>query len=394
MGVFAINAPMAGKSYLIRDVPEDIRLWVEEKCAEYHVTQQEFLMRILQESRDANPTAALDLPAARRRMEQESFTFIDLFAGIGGLRLGVEKAGGRCLFSCEWDSNSQKTYKAWFGENPHGDINKIEPKDIPDHDMLVAGFPCQPFSLAGVSKKKSLGRPHGFEDVKQGNLFFVLADIVAKKRPPMLLLENVKNLRSHDKGNTWRVIKSTLESLNYSIHDKLIDAAAYVPQHRERIFIVGFDKDVFGENPDFTHPEPPKAKPKLRDILDAKVDAKYTLSDKLWSYLQSHAEKHRAKGNGFGFGLSNLDGVSRTLSARYHKDGSEILIPQKGRNPRRLTPREAQRLMGFPDDLPIVVSDTQAYRQFGNAVVPLVSEAVAKQMAKTWSTFNAKKKSQ
>ncbi|WP_353508749.1 DNA (cytosine-5-)-methyltransferase [Intrasporangium sp.] len=315
------------------------------------------------------------------------FDFIDLFAGIGGLRLGLEAIQGECVFSSEWDKFAQQTYQAWYGERPAGDINAIDPASIPNHHILAAGFPCQPFSIAGVSKKLSLGRAHGFADVKQGNLFFALADIIGAKRPAVILLENVKNLTSHDRGQTWMIIAETLEKLDYEVHAQVIDAAGWVPQHRERIFIVGFNREIFADTfPDgvpFAFPSPPQGEQvRLRDILDRKVDPKYTLSNHLWSYLQNYALKHKAKGNGFGFGLPDLDGVSRTLSARYHKDGSEILIRQGGgRNPRRLTPLEAGRLMGFPmERLEIVVSDTQAYRQFGNAVVPKVAAAVARQI--------------
>ncbi|GAB3085177.1 DNA (cytosine-5-)-methyltransferase [Pedococcus soli] len=315
-----------------------------------------------------------------------SFEFIDLFAGIGGLRLGLESIGGECVFSSEWDKHSQMTYEAWHGEKPAGDINLIEPSSVPDHHILAAGFPCQPFSLAGVSKKNSLGRAHGFDDAKQGNLFFALADVIEAKQPSVLLLENVKNLLSHDKGKTWRVISAKLDELGYEVHAQIIDAAGWVPQHRERIFIVGFRRDVFAtvfpDGVPFEFPVSDGRPHVLRSILEPEVDPKYTLSDLLWRYLQNYADKHRLKGNGFGFGKPSLDGVARTLSARYHKDGSEILIDQgPGRNPRRLTPLEAGRLMGFPmERLDIVVSDTQAYRQFGNAVVPKVAEAVARQI--------------
>jgi DNA (cytosine-5)-methyltransferase 1 len=314
---------------------------------------------------------------------QPSFDFIDLFAGIGGFRIPLEKAGGRCVFSSEIDSQAKRTYKAWFGETPHGDITQINPSDIPDHFLLAAGFPCQPFSIAGVSKKKSLGHAHGFKCLTQGTLFFNVASIIEVKRPPIVLLENVKNLLSHDEGRTWKVIKQTLEELEYRVFAKVIDAAAWVPQHRERIFIVCFDKRLFGDNPPFDFPVPPQvSRPKLRDILEPKPDRKYTLTDHLWRYLQDYAERQKAKGNGFGFGLANLDGVTRTLSARYYKDGSEILIPQKGKNPRRLTPKECARLMGFDEKYQnnIIVSDTRAYRQFGNAIVPKVAEAVINQL--------------
>jgi DNA (cytosine-5)-methyltransferase 1 len=317
---------------------------------------------------------------------QIPFSFIDLFSGVGGFRLGLEAAGGRCVFSSEIDRFARKTYEAWFGEEPFGDITTIDPADIPDHDILAGGFPCQPFSIAGVSKKNSLGRKHGFKDKTQGTLFFHVAEVVAAKKPAVVFLENVKNLCSHDKGRTWQVIQSTLDELGYTVFHKIIDAAKYVPQHRERVFIVGFRRDVFGDEPDFEFPEPPRGrKPRFETVLQKSVDAKYQLSDKLWNYLQAYAEKHRQKGNGFGFGIAPLDSVSRTLSARYYKDGSEILIRQPRGNPRRLTPSEAQRLMGFPPGLPIVVSDTQAYRQFGNAVVPPVIAAIAGQITEVFA---------
>jgi DNA (cytosine-5)-methyltransferase 1 len=264
---------------------------------------------------------------------------------------------------------------------PRGDITKIHPSEIPDHDILAAGFPCQPFSIAGVSKKNSLGRLHGFKCTTQGNLFFNIATIAEIKRPPVLLLENVKNLKSHDQGRTWKTIHDTLHELHYAVFADVIDAAGWVPQHRERVYIVCFDKYLFGNEPAFEFPVPPENSPKFEDILDENPDPKYTLTNHLWGYLQEYAERHREKGNGFGFGLADFKSVSRTLSARYYKDGSEILIPQSRKNPRRLTPRECQRLMGFPDDparFPIVVSDTQAYRQFGNAVVPKVASAVVR----------------
>lgn len=309
-----------------------------------------------------------------------AFTFIDLFAGIGGFRTALQSLGGECLFSCEWDRFSKKAYEAWYGESPEGDIRSVSPSDIPKHDILAAGFPCQPFSLAGVSKRQSLGRAHGFRCETQGNLFFSIAEIVAANRPPVLFLENVKNLKSHDRGRTWNVIRQTLDELNYWVFDKIIDASAWVPQHRERVYIVCFDRRRFRTAPAFEFPSPPADRPRLADILDPSPDPKYTLSRHLWTYLQRYAADHRARGNGFGFGLADPDGISRTLSARYYKDGAEILIPRgKGKPPRRLTPAECQRLMGFPDR-PIVVSDTQAYRQFGNAVVPKVVEAIGRRI--------------
>jgi len=309
---------------------------------------------------------------------EKQFTFIDLFAGIGGTRMAFEKAGGKCVFSSEWNKFSQKTYERNFGEIPEGDITKINASDIPDHNILVGGFPCQPFSLAGVSKKRSLNRPDGFQDETQGTLFFDICRIIKEKKPDAFLLENVKNLKSHDKGNTFKVIVKALQKeLNYDIHYKIIDAGKVVPQHRERIFIVGFRSPV-----DFEFPELKDRRPKLGDVLEKKVDRKYTLMDGTWNALQRHSKKHRAKGNGFGFGLADMKGIARTLSARYYKDGAEILIPQKGKNPRRLTPRECARIMGFPEKFKIPVSDNQAYRQFGNAVVVPVVKTVAKQMVK------------
>ena len=326
------------------------------------------------------------------------FTFIDLFAGIGGIRLGFQQNGGSCVFTSEWYAFSQKTYTANFGQDHalNGDITKVHANDVPDHDVLLAGFPCQPFSIAGVSKKNSLGKAHGFACETQGTLFFDVARIIEAKRPKAFLLENVKNLISHDKGRTFDVILRTLrDELGYTVQTKVIDAKYFVPQHRERIVIVGFREDTGFSFDDL---EIPKAGPRLSSILHpengsedaeapftegpkAKVSDKYILTDRLWAYLQAYAAKHKAAGNGFGFGLVGPDDVSRTLSARYHKDGSEILVSRgPGKNPRRLTPRECARLMGFPSDWKIPVSDTQAYRQFGNAVAVPVFSAVAAHM--------------
>jgi len=315
------------------------------------------------------------------------FTFIDLFAGMGGFRLAMQAQGGKCVFSSEWNAYSQKTYFSNFGDMPFGDITKEVTKSyIPKKfDILCAGFPCQPFSIAGVSKKKSLGRETGFKDKTQGTLFFDVADIISRHRPKAFFLENVKNLTSHDKGNTFRVIYDTLKELRYSVHYLVMDGQTYVPQHRERIMIVGFDEDVYGGKETFTFPEQHEATRSVKEILDPNIDPKYTLSDKLWAYLQNYAEKHRAKGNGFGYGLVDLNGITRTLSARYYKDGSEILIPQgKGKNPRRLSPRECARLMGYPDEYRIDrVSDVQAYRQCGNSVIVPLITAVSEQIIKT-----------
>lgn len=307
--------------------------------------------------------------------EKAAFTFIDLFAGIGGMRIAFEKAGGHCVYSNEWNKYSQQTYFANFGEQPDGDITQVEATSIPNHDILIAGFPCQPFSIAGVSKKQSLGRATGFEDKTQGTLFFDICRILKEKRPKAFLLENVKNLCSHDRGRTFKIITESLDELDYDISYQVIDGQNYVPQHRERILIVGFDRKRYGAEVDFSFDlMPADPKPVMRDILETDIDERYTLSDKLWNYLQDYAAKHKAAGNGFGYDLADLDGVARTLSARYYKDGSEILIEQKGKNPRRLTPRECARLQGFPEGFKIPVSDTQAYKQFGNSVVvPLMS---------------------
>ena len=304
------------------------------------------------------------------------FTFIDLFAGIGGMRIALEAAGGSCVYSSEWNRFSAQTYEANFGDRPDGDITKVDAADIPDHDVLSAGLPCQPFSLAGVSKRRSLGVPDGFLDATQGTLFFDVARIINHKRPRAFLLENVKNLKSHDGGDTFRVIMDTLYGLGYDVHHSVVDAGTTVPQHRERIFIVGFDSPT-----DFEFSAMPDMKPRLGDILEESVPDKYTLGDRSWSALLRHAERHRRKGNRFGYRLADINGISGTLLGRYYKDGSEILIPQKGMNPRMLTPRECARLMGFPDTFTIPVSDTQSYRQFGNAVVPPVVAQIARGIA-------------
>ena len=336
--------------------------------------------------------------------EAHDFTFIDLFAGIGGLRKGFESINGKCVFTCEWDRYSQQTYRANFPHDEHeitGDITKVNEADIPAHDVLLAGFPCQPFSIAGVSKKNALNRPHGFACEAQGTLFFDVARVIAHHRPKAFLLENVKNLVNHDRGRTFQVIHNILRNeLGYQVAYKVIDAKPWVPQHRERIFIVGFRDGSEFSFDDMNIPDPMQG-PKLSSVLhsengkekpeghftsgrQAKVSDKYTLSDHLWTYLKNYAEKHRALGNGFGFGLFGPGDVARTLSARYYKDGSEILIRQDGKPPRRLTPRECARLMGFDapgkSDWKIQVSDTQAYKQFGNAVVVPVVKAVALHM--------------
>jgi DNA (cytosine-5)-methyltransferase 1 len=373
--------------------------------------------------------ALVDLLPQPRKGKTE-FDFIDLFAGIGGIRRGFEAAGGRCVFTSEWNEPAVRTYKANYHSDPathtfNTDIRKVTlseddsiseemayehiRKTVPDHDVLLAGFPCQPFSIAGVSKKNALGRAHGFECKTQGTLFFDVARIIAAKRPAAFVLENVKNLKSHDKGRTFKVIAEALDELGYEVADsevtgsddpKIIDGSHFVPQHRERIVLVGFRRDL-GVHDGFTLRDIkkllPKKKPQLGEILDANVDDKYILTPKLWEYLHNYAIKHKAKGNGFGFGLVNESSITRTLSARYYKDGSEILI-DRGYNakkpiadktnmknrPRRLTPRECARLMGYDNPtekkFKIPVSDTQAYKQFGNSVVVPVFAAVAKLM--------------
>lgn len=341
------------------------------------------------------------LPLQLPISETGAFDFVDLFAGIGGIRLPFDEIGGRCVFTCEWDSYAQKTYVANFPTTHRiaGDITGVREQDIPDHDLLLAGFPCQPFSIAGVSKKNALGRAHGFADETQGTLFFDVARIISHKRPRAFLLENVKNLKSHDGGRTFKTILRVLtEKLGYNIHHKIIDGAHFVPQHRERILVVGFRESVaFDWNilnlpdkeplrlamilhrTDGTEPYIEADGDKYLEHDKKRVNPKYTLSDHLWGYLQAYAAKHKAKGNGFGFGLVGPDDIARTLSARYYKDGSEILIRQR-KNPRRLTPRECARLMGFPDTYRIPVSDTRAYKQFGNAVVVPVIREVARVM--------------
>lgn len=352
------------------------------------------------ENGEASPSP-LALDTLRRMAESNRqsekpcrFRFIDLFAGIGGLRVGFEAIGGKCVFTSEWDKYAAETYRKNFpGDREHvfaGDIREYTGDDaslakIPVHDVLLAGFPCQPFSIAGVSKKNALGRPHGFLDATQGTLFFDVAQIIRYHRPKAFLLENVKNLQRHDKGRTFSTIMNVLEhELGYKVVTRVISARPWVPQGRERIFIAGFrDHDAGFSFDDMAIPE--GREPTLGSVLQPQVDAKYTLTPKLWEYLQNYKKKHEAKGNGFGFGLFGPGDVARTLSARYYKDGSEILVDQgRGQRPRRLTPRECARLMGFERGnrmWEIPVSDTQAYKQFGNAVVVPVVEAIAEAMS-------------
>jgi DNA (cytosine-5)-methyltransferase 1 len=316
------------------------------------------------------------------------FRFIDLFAGIGGLRKGFESIGGRCVFTSEWDKNSQKTYANNYPDNHPiaGDIREYSenPELIPGHHVLLAGFPCQPFSIAGVSKKNALGRKHGFLDETQGTLFFDTAQIINHHQPEAFLLENVKNLESHDGGRTFDTIMKVLtQDLGYHVQHRVISSEPWVPQKRQRILIVGFRKPTKFDFKNLVLP-PAERGPKLGDILEPEVDPKYTLTEHLWKYLQDYKNKHSAAGNGFGYSLFGPNDVTRTLSQRYYKDGSEILVEQPGNRPRRLTPLECARLMGFDrPGKPFIlkdVSDTQLYRQFGNAVVVPMVEFVADAM--------------
>lgn len=383
------------RDLIIYDLSREDLAWLSSACPR-DMTQNEFLCGLIRAARiDSLQLSLFDRFAQPQVIHGRiPFKFVDLFAGIGGFRCGMAALGGECVFASEWDKYAVQTYQAWYGTDEIStvDIREINPElVIPDHDILCAGFPCQPFSVAGVSKRNSLGRLHGFEDLDQGNLFFFIMKVVDEKRPPVLMLENVKNLRSHDGGKTWAVIQRGFESRDYAFYERIIDAHAWVPQHRERLFIVCFDSRIFGRGNQsgFEFPDlPPTLWPKLESVLHTQApDKKYMLSDKLWTYLQNYAAKHRERGNGFGYSCFTAADVGRTLSARYHKDGSEILIRQQGwKNPRRLTPEEAKRLMGFTekyaklfghqDGFPQVVSDTQAYRQYGNAVVPNVVEAV------------------
>jgi DNA (cytosine-5)-methyltransferase 1 len=317
------------------------------------------------------PISFFDIPKVKKSKKSSKFKFIDLFAGIGGIRLGFESAGGECVFTSEWDEAAQKTYATNFNEIPYGDITKIKPEEIPNFDMLLAGFPCQPFSQAGFKK--------GFKDTR-GTLFFDIARIIEYHKPSVVFLENVRNLAGHDKGNTLKVILKTIENLGYKVSYKILNAKDFgVPQNRSRIYIIAFKDDV-----DFTFPIEPKIQTKVWDILEKKVDPKYTISDKLWAGHQRRKLMHKEKGNGFGYSMFDKNSeYTSTISARYYKDGSEIMIKQENKNPRKVTPREAARLQGFPEDFIIPVSDNKAYKQFGNSVTVPVIEALAKQIMKT-----------
>ena len=304
---------------------------------------------------------------------KNEFKYIDLFAGIGGIRMPFQNLGGKCVFSSEIDKYAAQTYEANYGEKPSGDITQINAESIPNFDILLAGFPCQAFSIAGKRK--------GFEDTR-GTMFFEVERILEEKKPKSFLLENVKGLTNHDHGRTFKIMLDILENkLGYKVYYKVLNAKNFgLPQNRERIMIVGFKN----HNIDFKFPEEINKETKVGDILIDNPDSKYTISDKIWESHQLRKERNRAKGNGFGYSLFNEESpYTSTISARYYKDGSEILIEQEGKNPRKLTPREAARLQGYPDSFKIVVSDTQAYKEFGNSVPVNMINAVAQEMYKS-----------
>lgn len=339
-----------------------IRRWENNECKPSKI-ELEHILNFPEEAPFKNPN-------------QADYEMIDLFAGIGGTRLGFQLTGRtKSVFSSEIDKFAIKTYEANYGDTPHGDITQINEQDIPNHDILVGGFPCQAFSQAG----KKLG----FEDTR-GTLFFEIARILKEKRPKAFLLENVKNLKGHDKGRTFQTIENTLKELDYAVYHVLFKAKDFgVPQNRERIYIVGFDKKQITNYNDFKFPVPPMVETRLGDILEKSVSDKYTISDTLWQGHQRRKAEHKKNGNGFGYSLFNADSpYTSTISARYYKDGSEILIEQGGKNPRKLTPREASRLQGFPESFIIPVSDTQAYKQFGNSVAVPVINAIANEIIK------------
>lgn len=366
-----------------------IALQIKDKRTRLHMTQKELADAIglpkygdrtirRWENDETKPTGAelkaiLDFPERPPFPNNSNgrYKMIDLFAGIGGTRLGFYQTNAvNVVFSSEWDKFAQKTYHANYGDIPDGDITKINEKDVPDHDILVGGFPCVAFSQAGLKR--------GFEDTR-GTLFFDIARIIKEKRPKAFLLENVKNLLGHDNGKTFAVIRKTLEDMDYEVYHKVFAAKDFgVPQNRERIYIVGFDKKQVLNYEDFKYPDPPMSETSVGDILERDVDDKYTLSDALWQGHQRRKADNAAAGKGFGYGLFNKDSAyTNTISARYYKDGSEILIEQIGKNPRKITPREASRLQGFPEEFIIPVSDTQAYKQFGNSVAVPVIHAIA-----------------
>ncbi len=348
--------------HLGRNGDRTLRRWENDECAP---SQLEF---------KAIMNFAVNIPFPEN--QHPEFDFIDLFAGIGGIRIPFQELGGRCVFTSEWDKFAQKTYRVNYGQEPKGDIRSIDAKDIPDFDILLGGFPCQPFSQAGLKK--------GFADTR-GTLFFEIERIIEEKRPKFFLLENVKQLKGHDKGRTLKVILEHIDALNYHVEYKILRAGDFgVPQNRERIYIVGIDKSYydlpFGYS--FPFPDPPHIKTRLGDILEKNVDEKYTISQRLYEGHLRRKEEHKRKGNGFGFSVfdENAEYVN-TLSARYYKDGSEVMIDQGAEKPpRKLTPRECARLQGFPEQFIIPVSDTQAYKQFGNSVAVPVIRAIAQKI--------------
>ncbi|WP_371246497.1 DNA (cytosine-5-)-methyltransferase [Mycoplasmopsis agassizii] len=382
-----IDGKIFDKNFLIKDIREKLNITRKEFSDALGLSKNdEKMVKLWELNQEKIP---LDIykkiinfpitPSLISPSEKDSkFTQIDLFAGIGGIRQGFQRQGGRTVFSSEWDKFAQKTYRVNYGETPSGDITKIDPEDIPDHDILLAGFPCQPFSNAGLKL--------GFEDAR-GTLFFNIASILKEKKPKAFMLENVKNLRTHDKGKTLKVILSILDQLNFYVPDPQVLNAYHFgsPQNRERIIIVGFNKNYLPKNfPEYTYPKGEiNEQLTVGNILEKDVDERYTLSDKLWQGHLQRKQSHQKKGNGFGFNLFNNESkYTSTISARYYKDGSEALIYQEGKNPRMLTPRECARLQGFPENFVIPVSNAQAYKQFGNSVNVNVIEAVAKSMIK------------
>jgi len=311
------------------------------------------------------------------KSNKTKFTFTDICAGIGGMRLAFENLGGKCVFTSEWDKFCQETYHKNFGETPQGDITKISIKDIPKHDILLAGFPCQPFSKSGFATRIKLTRMNGMDDKEQGQIFFRLTKIIRAKKPKAVLFENVPRLLSIHQGKEFQIILKSMKKLGYTCNYKVINSETVVPQRRERLYMVF----IRGKN-NFNFPEMPHLNPILKSILETRVKEKYTLSNNTWNWLQKHAKKHAKKGNGFGYRMADLKKTTCTLSARYGKDGSEILIPQKQKNPRKINPRECARLMGFPEDFIIPVSDTQSYKQFGNSVVIPVVYIIGNEIVK------------
>ena len=373
------NNQQAALTHYLQGGDEEYLKMIAEEYLESYITK-------ISTHKKSEPTKELLLPIQWDipfpPPENAKFKFIDLFAGIGGFRIALQKFGGECVFSSEIDNAAKVTYDLNFGEVPFGDIkaftsinitNEILNKLIPDHDVLAAGFPCQPFSLAGVSARNFLGKEHGFNDDNQGNLFFDIMRIVDVKRPKVLFLENVKNLKSHDGGKTFGTIKNIIEELDYSFSPEIINSQTLVPQRRERTYMVCFDtriRNIKFKFPDFNGLPIP-----LKVILEPEVDESYTISEKLWLGHQNRSIRNRARGTGFTTKEADLDKPSNTIVARYYKDGKECLIPQEGKNPRKLTPLECARLQGYPDNFIYHKSRSAAYKQFGNSVsVPVIEK--------------------